>query len=89
MFNKGKLLKIAALTIALTLLVAIPVFAQSETEPLADPDPVQMDEQSKFFGSKIVQLIADFFTNLINPPQEDPPADVLPADEPPASVEQR
>jgi len=87
MFKFTKFYQLVALIIALTLLVATPVFAQSETEPLADPDPVQTEEQSTFFGSKIVQMIADFFADLINPPQEELPVEEPPDGEPPVGEE--
>ena len=84
MFRQTRFYKFAALTIALTLLVATPVFAQSETDPLAEPEPEQVEVQSLFFGSKIVQMIADFFAHLFNPPVSEPPAAELPESEPPA-----
>lgn len=60
---KGLSLLIAALML---VTVATPVFAQSETDPVVDPAPVE--EVSSFMDHPIVKLLASFFANLFTPP---------------------
>jgi len=60
---KGLSLLIAALMLTS---IATPVFAQSETEPVGEPAPVE--EVSRFVDHPIVKLLAGFFAKLFAPP---------------------
>jgi hypothetical protein len=65
--------KWTSLMVAVILIVAsaTPVFAQSETDPLTEPTPVE--ESNSFLNNPIVLLLSNFFNTLLNPPVEETP----------------
>ncbi len=65
MKNKIKGLSLLVAALMLTA-IATPVFAQSETDPVGEPAPVE--EVSSFMDHPIVKLLAGFFANLFAPP---------------------
>jgi hypothetical protein len=64
---KGRL-KSSCLIVAAIMLVTVtsPIFAQSETDPVADPVPTE--EPSSFVDHPIVKLLAGYFANLFAAP---------------------
>ncbi len=79
---KNKIKGFSLLITALMLVtIATPIFAQGETDPVVEPEPVV--EVSSFVDHPIVKLLADFFANLFAPPVvEEPVGEDVPPTEP-------
>ena len=61
----------AVLAMVMVLIFTTPIFAQGEVDPVETPEMVE--ESSKFLDNPIVNLIAEFFNDLFNPPVEEQP----------------